>query len=130
VVVTTKAYRAMRKVRYSDMERLCRALALLDGPYTDMRAGIAGARDRWLEGLKELRLDNKKQSEMGKGVREGAEYSFTHDGFSWDMDWHLRGLERVHNEHARLLRIYYAYDEEKGRVLIGHMPTHLHTVDS
>lgn len=130
VVVTTKAWRAMRKVRYVDMERLCRTLCLLDGPYADMRAGIDGARAKWLEGLKELRLDNKKQSEGGKSIRGGAEYRFTHEGYTWEMDWHLRGLESIHNDHERLLRIYYAFDEKSGRVLIGHMPTHLQTIDS
>lgn len=130
VVVTTKAWRAMRKVRYVDMERLCRTLCLLDGPYADMRAGIEGARTKWLDGLKELRLDNKKQSEGGKSIRGGAEYRFTHEGYTWEMDWHLRGLESIHNDHERLLRIYYAFDEKAGRVLIGHMPTHLQTIDS
>lgn len=130
VVVTTKAWRTMRKVRYVDMERLCKTLCLLNGPYADMRAGIEGARARWLDGLKELRLDNKKQSEGGKSIRGGAEYRFTHEGYTWEMDWHLRGLESIHNDHERLLRIYYAFDEKSGRVLIGHMPTHLQTVDS
>jgi hypothetical protein len=130
VVVTSKAYRGMRKVRYVEMERLCKTLQLLDGAYVDMRSGIAGARDRWLDGLKTLRLDNKKQSEGGKSIRGGAEYRFTHDGDTWEMDWHIRGIESLHNEPERLLRIYFAYDEAKGRVLIGHMPTHLTTVDS
>jgi len=130
VVVTTKAYRGMRKIRYEDMERLCRTLELLNGPYVDMRAGEAGARELWEEGLKELRLESKKQSQMGKGIRGGAEYRFEHEARRWEMDYHIRGNESVHNEHDRLLRIYFAYDKEEGRVLIGHMPTHLTTIDS
>lgn len=130
VVVTTKAYRGMRKIRYEDMERLCRTLELLNGPYVDMRAGEPGARDLWEEGLKELRLESKKQTQMGKGIRGGAEYRFEHEARRWEMDYHIRGNESVHNEHDRLLRIYFAYDKEEGRVLIGHMPTHLTTIDS
>jgi hypothetical protein len=130
VVITAKAWRAMRKVRYTDMERLCRTLQLLDGAYIDMRAGEEGARGRWEDGLKELRLDNKKQTEIGKSIRNGAEYRFEHNGVKYDMDFHIRGIESVHNEHDRLLRIYFAYSKEEGRVLIGHMPTHLTTIDS
>jgi len=130
VVVTAKAYREMRKVPFTDMERLCRTLQLLDGPYVDMRAGEEGAKDRWDEGLKELRLQQKKQTRMGKGIRGGNEYAFEHEGVRWEMDYHIRGNESLYNEHERLLRIYYAYDKDEGRVLIGHMPTHLTTIDS
>lgn len=130
VVITSKAWRAMRHVRYTDMERLCRTLQLLDGAYVDMRAGEEGAKQRWDDGLKELRLENKKQSEMGKSVRGGHEYSFTHEGSSWTMDFHIRGTESLFNNTERLLRIYFAFDKEQGRVLIGHLPTHLTTVDS
>jgi hypothetical protein len=130
VVVTTKAYRSMRKVRYQDMERLCRTLVLLNGAYVDMRAGEDGARERWEDGLKELRIENKKQTQMGKSIRNGSEYRFEHESRRWEMDYHIRGNESVHNEHDRLLRIYFAFDKEEGRVLIGHMPTHLTTIDS
>lgn len=130
VIITAKAWRAMRKVRYTDMERLCSTLQLMDGAYIDMRDGEDGARQRWEDGLKELRLENRKQSQNGKGIRGGNEYRFEHDGQRWDMDFHLRGIESVYNDHERLLRIYYSYDKERGRVLIGHMPTHLTTIDS
>lgn len=130
VAVSTKAWRGMRKVPFKDMERLCRTLQLMDGAYIDMRAGADGARERWEKGLQELRLENKKQTQMGKSIRGGAEYSFTHEGQKWEMDFHIRGTESLHNDHARLIRIYFAYDAKEGRVIIGHMPTHLTTIDS
>jgi hypothetical protein len=130
VAVSTKAWRGMRKVPFKDMERLCRTLQLLDGAYIDMRAGADGARERWEQGLQSLRLENKKQTQMGKSIRGGAEYSFQHDGQKWEMDFHIRGTESLHNDHGRLIRIYFAYDAKEGRVIIGHMPTHLTTIDS
>jgi hypothetical protein len=130
VTLTSKCIRSMRKVDYRDMERLCSTLRLLDTAYVDMRAGIAGAKTKWDDGLKELRLENRKQTQMGMGVKGGAEYRFQHDGQNWEMEFHLRGIESLHNETARLLRIYFAFDKEQGRVLIAHMPTHLTTVDS
>lgn len=129
VVVTAKAYREMRRVKYTDMERLCRTLQLFDGAYIDMREGVTGGRERWEEGLRNLRLDAKVQTKQGISARPG-DYSFTHQGRTYTMDRHLRGIESIHNDHDRLLRIYYTYDKEEGRVLIGHMPTHLTTIDS
>lgn len=130
VVIAPKAWRGMRRIRYTDMERLCRTLQLLDGAYIDMRAGEEGARDLWKEGLKELRLEDRKQGDMGKSIRGGAEYRFEFEGIRWEMDHHLRGIESLYNETDRLLRIYYTYDKQRGRVIIGHMPTHLTTIDS
>lgn len=129
LVISSKAWREMRRVRYTDMERLCRTLQLLDGAYVDMRAGEDGANARWEEGLKELRLVMKPQTKMGVGARP-SDYHFKHEGNVYMMDRHIRGVESVHNEHDRLLRIYFTFDKEERRVLVGHMPTHLTTIDS
>ena len=129
VVITTKAWRNMRNVDYRDMERLCETLKLLDGPYVDMRAGEEGAREEWQEGLQRLRLEDKKQTRMGRAAREG-DYQFTHEGETWVVERHLRGNESLHNDHSRLLRIYYSWDADRARVLIGSMPRHAHTRDS
>ena len=125
VVITSKAWRSMRKVDYRDMERLCETLKLLDTAYFDMRAGEDGAREAWEAGMQELRLQDKKQARHG-GAKQ-SEYVATHEGQSYFMDKHLRGAESLYNDHTRLLRIYYTWDEEQRRVIIGHMPTHLTT---
>ena len=129
VVITSKAWRSMRNVDYRDMERLCETLKLLDGTYIDMRAGEDGAREAWQEGLQRLRLEDKKQTRMGRAAREG-DYQFTHEGETWVVERHLRGNESLHNDHSRLLRIYYTYDADRARVLICSMPRHAHTRDS
>lgn len=133
VVILPRAYRAMRRVKYKDMERLCRTLELLSGPYIDMKQGVAGAKDAWEEGLKQLRLDIKKQSLNGASANEG-EYYFRYQGEKLLLDRHIRGVEKRHNDEAHLLRIYFHYHSDPrtgaGRVLIGHMPTHLTTSDS
>jgi hypothetical protein len=129
VVITSKAWRNMRNVDYRDMERLCETLKLLDGAYIDMRAGEEGAREAWQEGLQKLRLEDKKQTRMGRSAREG-DYKFTHEGEPYVVERHLRGNESLHNDHSRLLRIYYTYDTNRARVLIGSMPRHAHTRDS
>lgn len=125
VVITSKAWRSMRKVDYRDMERLCETLKLLDTAYFDMRAGEDGAREAWEAGMQELRLQDKKQGRHGGAKQD--EYIATHEGESYFMDKHLRGAESLYNDHTRLLRIYYTWDEEQRRVIIGHMPTHLTT---
>ena len=129
VVITSKAWRSMRNVDYRDMERLCETLKLLDGAYIDMRAGEEGAREEWQEGLQRLRLEDKKQTRMGRAARE-SDYQFTHEGEPWVVERHLRGNESLHNDHTRLLRIYYTYDPDRARVLICSMPRHAHTRDS
>lgn len=129
VVITSKAWRNMRKVDYRDMERLCETLKLLDGTYIDMRAGENGAREEWEAGLERLRLQDRKQTKMGVAAREG-DYHFRHQGEVYMMDRHLRGTESIFNDHSRLLRIYYHYNPDERLVLIGHMPTHLTTKDS
>ncbi|MAM83408.1 MAG: hypothetical protein CL472_01860, partial [Acidobacteria bacterium] len=125
VVITSKAWRSMRKVDYRDMERLCETLKLLDTAYFDMRAGEDGAREAWEAGMQELRLQDKKQARHGGAKQD--EYVTTHEGQTYFMDKHLRGAESLYNDHTRLLRIYYTWDEEQRRVIIGHMPTHLTT---
>ena len=129
VVITSKAWRNMRKVDYRDMERLCETLKLLDGTYIDMRAGEDGAREEWEAGLERLRLQDRKQTKMGVAAREG-DYHFRHQGEVYQMDRHLRGTESIFNDHSRLLRIYYHYNQDERLVLIGHLPTHLTTKDS
>lgn len=133
IVILPRAYRAMRRVNYRDMDRLCRTLELLSGPYIDMKQGVTGAKEEWEEGLKELRIEVKKQSLSGASANED-EYYFRYQGEKLLLDRHIRGLERRHNDEAHLLRIYFHYHSDPrtgaGRVLIGHMPTHLTSIDS
>ena len=129
VIIVPKAWRQMRRVRYTDMERLCQTLQLLDGAYTDMRAGEDGARERWEQGLMDLRLESKNQTKMGGGTK-ATDYQFQYDGQDYIMDRHIRGTESLYGQTDRLLRIYFHYDKNKQQVLIGHMPTHLTTPSS
>lgn len=125
VFIMPRAYRAMRKVVYTDTERACRALLLLAGPYLDAKNGVDGANDRFLEGLKELKLIDKPQQTIGGAIKV-AEYYISYHGERIFLDKHIRGKDGRFND-DKLLRIYYHYHAATNQILIGHMPSHLTT---
>lgn len=125
VHILPRAYRTMRKVVFSDVERACRALLLLAGPYLDARLGVEGANAKFIDGLKELRLIDKPQPPMGGSI-QNAELHINYHGEKIFLDKHIRGKESRHND-EKLLRIYYHFHAATAQILIGHMPTHLTT---
>lgn len=125
VYIMPRAYRTMRKVVFTDVERACKALLLLAGPYLDSKHGIEGANQKFLDGLKELRLIDKCQVAVGGGMRS-SEFHISYHGERLFLDKHIRGKDSRYND-EKLLRIYYHYHEATDQVLIGHMPSHLTT---
>lgn len=128
VHIMPRAYRVMRKTVYTDVERACRALLLLAGPYLDAKHGIDGSYQQFQDGLNELRLIDKPQASTG-GATVDAEYYVSYHGERLFLDKHLRGKESRYNN-EKMLRIYYHYHEATDQVLIGHMPSHLTTMAS
>jgi hypothetical protein len=125
VHILPRAYRSMRKVVFNDVERACRALLLLAGPYLDSKLGVEGANSKFVEGLKDLRLIDKPQLTVG-GAMRSSEFYVSYQGEKLFLDKHIRGKDGRYND-EKLLRIYYHFHAATAQVLIGHMPTHLTT---
>lgn len=85
--------------------------------------GDEQARTRWNTFLKEKRLRCGPVGTAPDSSRYGRAYEVTLGGKSYTLDMHLQGHSA--RDTRRCLRIYYAIDREKQRIVLGHFPTHL-----
>ena len=85
--------------------------------------GDEQARTRWNAFLKEKRLRCGPVGTAPDSSRYGRAYEVTLGGKSYTLDMHLQGHSA--RDTRRCLRIYYAIDREKQRIVLGHFPTHL-----
>ena len=131
--IVSKAWKSMRKSSNEypahAVERMCRALELLAGPGLDMHSGDQAAKERWIGGLQELRLDQSYDNTSTSGPVGKTERTVTYQGEKLFMNRHLRGTESGHNDRD-LLRIYYLHHAETNQIVVGHLPTHLTTAAS
>lgn len=131
--IVSKAWKSMRKSSNEypahAVERMCRALELLAGPGLDMHCGDQSAKERWISGLQELRLDQSYDNTSTSGPVGKTERTVTYQGEKLFMNRHLRGTESGHNDRD-LLRIYYLHHAETNQIVVGHLPSHLTTAAS
>ncbi|HEY1934957.1 MAG TPA: hypothetical protein VGG99_23375 [Acetobacteraceae bacterium] len=121
LVLSVKAQRAARTSAYRDIGTVCDALELLAQHYVDMRRN--GGREVFEQSLKTLRLKDESVAANPDRLRKDPQYWCRLDGRPVFIDRHLKkGTSR---EPRDCLRIYYAWDEDTRRVVVGHLTTHL-----
>jgi len=126
LVLLARAERSLKKAVFDDLPLLCDCLKLLAGPYRDMRLGNL-CRSEFDARCLELGVTLTKSGDAS-AARYPNEYYVQHRKQRRALDLHLkRGTSR---DQAKCLRIYFFWDEEESRVMIGHLPGHLTTAYS
>lgn len=128
LLITDKAIKGAKQSIYAEPDLIFQCMALLAKDKRAMHlGGENGNRERILRefarNAKHLRVeDGAAISAVGAG-QYGEEYYATADGKRFFLERHLsKGNAR---NPARCLRIYYTFDDESSKVVVGHLPTHL-----
>ena len=124
VVVVNKAIRAAKKSGHVDPSLTYKALHLLASHYVDMRIdGGQELKESFDERCRELglRLTNVGQATRDHRYRDA--YKVMWKGRTYTMGEHLAGSNDA--DPTKVFRLYFAWLEDEGVVIVGWMPTHL-----
>lgn len=127
IYITKKALKAARSVRSEPyiVRKAYEAIDLLANEYINAKAGDSQARERLTDRQKATQLEVTKVGEAIKNHRYADEYFASVGGVRLRLDMHVREFGGTDFNPERQLRIYFNHDESNGRVVIGHLPTHL-----
>ena len=118
-----RAVRSLKKAVFENLPLVCDCLKLLAGPYREMKRGEV-SRAAFDEACRALGVTLTQSGEFSAS-RYASEYTVQYGKQRRVLDLHLkRGTSR---DAAKCLRVYWFYDEERERVVIGHLPGHLTT---
>ena len=127
IVLAGRALRSLKSARFEDVALVGQAVALLGTIYHRMKIeGGMELRDAFEDTLRELKLQETPSispDRQGK-ARDGFEIEW--EGRRLTLDRHLKNNSGTRDP-RRCLRIYFAWDEETAKVVIGHLPGHMKT---
>ncbi|VTU41926.1 MULTISPECIES: hypothetical protein [unclassified Variovorax] len=122
IVVLPRALNGVKKSRYERPEVVCAAFELLAGTYRDTRLGLAKAEDldaaMSVHGL-------KLEGSVGASIagEQGSAYFVRWDGRRRMLDLHL--LKGGGRDERYCMRLYFFWDAESSRVVVGSGVAHL-----
>ena len=127
VVLSGRALRSLKSTRFEDVALVGKAVALLGTTYHRMKTeGGTELREAFGDELRELKLQETPSispDRQGK-ARDGFEIEW--EGKRLTLDRHLKNNSGTRDP-RRCLRIYFAWDEDTAKVVIGHLPGHMRT---
>ena len=122
VVVMPRALAEAKKATYESAELVHQGLELLAVTYTGVKANTV-RREALKEGALRLGLFIGGSVDPSRAGMEGDEYFVNYGGRRRFLDQHLgRGNSR---DPRYAMRIYFFFDDETGRVVVGWLPSHL-----
>ncbi len=120
-----KAIKAARESDFKDTTLVYNALVMMRDLYVPMRRiGGIEHKNAFERRLAELGLENTPCfSQQNKAKNFGGAYFVRYQDSTRELDWHLKGSN---NRDERLgFRLYYFWDAETSRVVVGYFPGHL-----
>lgn len=126
VVITAKAYRAARSSPFVAVEFAYDVLLMLARDYVPMRCGEVGAKQRFGESIKRLRVQVGPTGTAADQHMTKDAYRVVHLGKLLTMDLHVQGSSsRDPREGFRLYFGWVPTEDGGGYVVIGSFPGHL-----
>jgi hypothetical protein len=132
LAITRRAQKSALKSVYAEPNLIFQGLTFLAREfrnsilYAEMNTHRDGLRNLQREAeakLRELKLENRFSISRESAGLFGDDYYVTHLGNKLFLDRHLtKGNGR---DPVRCLRIYYTYDEDDQKIVVGHLPSHL-----
>jgi hypothetical protein len=122
-----KAIKAVRDSDFKDISLVCNALLMMRDLYVPMRRiGGIEHKNAFDKRLAELGLENAPCfAQENKAKNFGGAYFVRYQDSTRELDWHLKGSNS--REERLGFRLYYFWDAETGRVVVGYLPGHLKT---
>ena len=103
------------------------AVALLGTAYRRMKTeGGTELREAFEDGLRELKLQETPSISPDRQGRARDGFEIEWEGKRLTLERHLKNNSGTRDP-RRCLRIYFAWDEDTARVVIGHLPGHMRT---
>ena len=128
LVLHPRAANNVKKSEYADIERVCRSLQLLAREYRDMRRGLTDSKGKWDRGINELHLEYSRSISVTRAGEKYDTYTVEYppgSGKKVRLESHLKkGNSR---ESKDCLRIYFFWDAESERAVVGWLTSHLAT---
>lgn len=123
LVLLPRAASEARTSDFGDPELVYKSLLLLSCEYRDMILnGTKENREKFQNRLNALHLTNSKSCSSPPS-KTSSPYFASYEGKRLLLDMHLKkGTSRNPRD---VLRIYYAFDQNSRRPIVGHLPTHL-----
>ena len=124
VTIHKKAINAASKINHQQPERVYQALMLLADEYlASIYDPCEEARVRLEERQKALHLEISPTGSAVDNRQYRDQYRVSWEGRQYKLDMHVSGNSSRNTE--KQVRVYFAVDEERGQIIIGHLPTHL-----
>jgi len=120
-----RAMKALRDSNFKDAAFVYKVLLMMRDYYVPMRRiGGIEYKNTFDQKLAELGLENTPCfSQQNKAKQFGGEYFVRYQESKRELDWHLKGSD---SRDGRLgFRLYYFWDAETARVVVGYLPGHL-----
>lgn len=126
VELLSRAYRGIKKSEYENVALIYESLLLLRDYYIPMRTiGDIAHKNAYEEKCSALGLVESASLSNGQYSREDDTYIVMYEGRKKTLDRHLKkGTSR---EPRNCFRLYFFWDDEYQRVVVGWLPSHLHT---
>lgn len=121
-----RAMHGIKNAQYIDIGLVYKSLHMLAFEYREMRLGNDGAKDVFEAKLRILNIELSKSISNERSGQEGDEYFVEYPPGSMKkkfIKWHLRkGTSR---DEKYCLAIYFFWDDEKEKVVVCWLPSHL-----
>lgn len=126
VELLNRAVQAVKKSKYEDESLIYKSLLLLRDYYVPMRrSGGTDLKQKYDEQLAILKLEESPSITAGRLGEEGEEYKVIYGGKARTLERHIKnGNSR---EPRYCFRLYFFWDDESETVVVGWLPSHLHT---
>lgn len=110
---------------YPDIELLCKSIEFLGKEYYEMKTGRLEQRDCEVTRLS-LGIENVPTGSVSSSGTQREAYYVDYNGGRRRLDMHIKGGKSMNSsEPSERFRIYYFWDDDDQRVIIGHLPDHL-----
>lgn len=122
-----RALKAVQQSNFQNVGLVYDALLMMRDYYVPMRRiGGIELKNAFDQKLAALGLENTKCfTQKNKAQSFGGEYFVKYQGERRELEWHLKGNS---SRDGRLgFRMYYFWDDETSRVVVGYLPGHLET---
>lgn len=120
--VCSRAFQGAKKSLYRQPKHVYDALELLAGPYRDMRNGLI-SREALREAVGACGVQLRGSTTVTTAGSQGEAYFVNYKGKRRMLDMHLvRGGGR---DEQYCMRIYFFWDEEDKKAVVGWLPSHL-----
>ena len=125
IVLSKRAERSLKNARFEDVRLVFEAVKLLGTEYCKMKAGLIERAD-FESKCSELYLQETATiSDNRAGEKDDTYYLKDENGRRRKLERHLKkGSDR---EEKYCLRIYFYWDDDSNKVVIGDLPGHLET---